>query len=295
MDVLTNLELLDKSDLETLDKKNRIYIARLERAVELMHNYILQEYAKVKSTERKKFEMVFGAYDPEKEQFQVNMSDLSSKTVPFDFVGFIKVSPQTAQEIDRKTDNFLGSVDYINYQFMVNGQAVYPGAKKADIYYKDKTVASTGVFRNVGGFENLDGYVEWAMYADSLISGKLVPKKLDSLYAMKSVLPKVAPTGTWWSRNKNIVRGTFFVFSAASAGVAIWQDQEVRKNTKKLKNDYYKKIEDAVDSQNKTDYDNYSKKYKDGVDDVRFNENMRNGFYIGAGAFGVAGILSLCF
>jgi hypothetical protein len=291
MEILTNLELLSKGDLGTLDKKNRIYMARLERAIELMQDYIIQEQAKTKSTEKKQYDMVFGAYDPEKEQFQVNMNDIYSRTVPFDFVGFIKVSPQTAQEIDRKTDNFLGSVDYINYPFMVNGEAVYTGAKNANIYYKGNAVTSVGVFRNVGGFENLDGYIEWATYADSLISGKLASRKLDSSYAMKSVLPKIAPTGTWWSRNNNIVRGTLFALSATSLGIAIWQNSEVGSKTKNLQKDY----DNAVKAQDYEDYKTYSKKYKDGVNDVRSSENMRNGFYIGAGLFGVAGVLSLCF
>ena len=295
-EILEGLELLGESDLETLDKKNRIYMARLERARELVQDYILQDYASDSSTGRKKFDMVFGAYDPEKEQFQVNMSDIKSQSVPFSYIGFIKVSPAQAQEIDRKTDNFLANVDYIKYPFVVDGQKLYPGAKKANIYYKDKEVPNTGVFQNVPGFESLDGYLDWAVYADSLISGKLVPRKLDSLYAMKRELPKAAPAGTWWQRNKNIVRGTFFVLSAASAGVAVWQNNEAKNKTKKLNDDnWYGKAVEAIIAQEKSEYDKFSKKYDDGVKNVRLHENLRNGFYIGAGVFGAAGILSLCF
>ena len=295
-ETLERLELLGKSDLETLDKKNRIYMARLERARELIDDYILQYYASDSSTGKKKFEMVFGAYDPEKEQFQVNMGDIYSQTVPFSYVGFIKVSPAQAQEIDRKTDNFLANIHYIKYPFVLNGQKLYPGAKKASIYYKENEVPNTGVFQNVSGFENLEGYLEWAVYADSLISGKLLPRKLDSLYAMKKELPKVAPTGTWWQRNKNIVRGTFFVLSAASAGVAIWQNCEAKDKTKKLKNDDWQgKTVEAIINKDEIGYHSYSKKYDDGVKDIRLHENLRNGFYIGAGVFGVAGVLSFCF
>jgi len=295
-EILAGLEILSKGDLETLDKKNRIYMARLERARELMQDYILQYYASDSSTGKKKFDMALGAYDPEKERFQINMSDIYSKTEPFSYVGFIKVSPAQAQEIDRKTDNFLANIYYIKYPFLLNGEKLYPGAKKASIYYKDQEVPNEGVFQNVSGFESLEGYLEWAVYADSLISGKLVPQQLDSLYAMKKELPKVALTGTWWERNKNIVRGTLFVLSAASAGVAIWQNSEASSKTKDLKKaDWYGKTVEAIELQNKGLYNTYSKRYDDGVKDIRFHENMRNGFYIGAGVFGVGGVLSLCF
>jgi len=288
---LTNLELLNARDMEALDKKNRIYMARLERAIELMQDYILQDNAKVLSTGRKKFDMLFGAYDPEKEHFIVNMSDIHSKTVPFSYVGYIKVSPPVAQEIDRKTDNFLANVDYINFPFLANGEMVFPGTKKADIYYKDKEVFGTGIFQNVPGFEALDGYIEWAVRADSLISGKLVPRKLDSLYAMKKILPKSPLEGTWWSRNKNIVRTIFFVAAAGSAGVAIWQNSEVSSNKDKA-SDFHR---EAADANNPADYDRALADYDKAIKDVRSSENMRNGFYIGAGVFGFAGILSLCF
>ncbi|MCL2100129.1 MAG: hypothetical protein FWH22_00245 [Fibromonadales bacterium] len=301
-EILTNLGLLGKKDLETLNRKNRIYMARLDRARELMRDYILQEQAKVLSTERTKFDMALGAYDPEKEQFQVNMNDINSKTVPFDYVGFIKISPSAAQEINRRTDDFLGSVDYINYPFIVNGEKLFPGTKKADIYYKDKAVPSTGVFRNVASFENAEGYIEWAMRADSLISGKVKPRKLDSLYAMKRELPKAAkqakaaPAGTWWERNKNIVRGSLFVLAAAGTGVAVWQNIEADNKVKKMnENDWYNKTAQAIVDKDKDAYNRYSKEYDDAVKKVRSHEDMRNGFYIGAGVFGFTGILSLAF
>lgn len=292
--ILSVLDVLSDSDIDAVDKKNRIYLARLERARELMRDYILQEQAKVLSTERKKFNMAFGAYNPEKEEFQINMNDIYSQTVPFDYVGFIKVSPAEAQVIDRKTDDFLASIDYINFPFVVNGQKLYPGTKKAEIYYKDKAVKNIGIFRNVPGFENLNGYTEWAVKADSLISGKLVAKKLDSSYAMKSVLPKAQSEGTWWSRNKNFVRVTFFVLAAAGAGVGVWQNIEANKVSKDVK-ELGHKAYDAGANDDKINYYSFSERYEAGKKNVHKHENLRNGFYIGAGVFGAAGILSLAF
>jgi len=294
METLLNLELLSSSDVKAIEKKNGIYINRLKRAIELMQDYILQEYAKILSTEKKKVDMVIGEYDAENEQFVVNINDYYSKTVPFKFVGFLNVQPSLAQEIDQKTDGFLTSVSYVNLPFVMGGDKVYPGAVKAAVFYKDMEVTNTGVFQNVPGFESLDGYMEWAVRADSLISGKLEPRKLDSLYAMKSILPKTLKSGTWWSRNKNIVRVTLFVATAVSAGVAIWQNNEAVKNTERA-SDWYNLTAQTVVSNDKHHYNIYSTGYNDAVNEVRFNENMRNGFYIGAGLFGAASILSLCF
>ncbi|MCL2282511.1 MAG: hypothetical protein FWC26_04255 [Fibromonadales bacterium] len=294
IDTLADLELLDKGDFETLDKKNRIYMARLERAVEVMQDYILQDYSKLLSTDKKKFEMAFGDYDPELEQFIVNINDYYSKTVPFYYIGYIQVPPPLAQEIDRKTDNFLASIEYINYPLVMSGQKVYPGATKADIYYKDKLVPTVGGFQTVPGFENLDGYVEWAVHADSLISGTLLPRKLDSLYAMKKDAPKKAASGTWWSRNSGVVGTLFLVAAAGSAGVAIWQNNEAGKK-KDDASKWYKGAKQALEDQKPELYNSFAELYDKEVDKVKFHENMRNGFYIGAGVFGVAGILSFCF
>jgi len=291
MTTLTNLELLSESDLETLDRKNRIYMARLARAIELMEDYILQEYIKVLSTERKKFEMTLSAYDPEKEQYQIHVRDYYSRTVPFNFIGFIKVPPPVAQEINYKTDDFLASVDYINFPFVVNGANLYPGTKKADIYYKDKALPNTGVFQNVPGFENSPGYIEWAVRADSLISGKLKSKKLNTSYAMSDALPK---EGTWWSRNKNIM-GVLFLMAGAGSAVAGVLQNNLAEDNKKKAGEWYSGATQSVVNQDRTAYDYYSKGYDKSVKDVRFNENMRNGFYIGAGVFGAAAIFSWTF
>jgi len=298
-ETLSRLDLLDKGDLETLGNNNRVYLARLERAGLLMQNYIMMEYAKILSTERQKFNMAFGAYDPEKEYFPVNMNNANSDTVPFDFVGFVKIAPAEARVIDGKTDDFLASVSYINFPFVVNGSNSYPGVAKAEIYYKDKPVSSTGNFKSIPRLEVLDGFKEWSIVADSLISGKLVPKKLDSAYVMKRELPKAVKAkepseGTWWSRNKNIMRATFIVLAAAGAGVGFWQNMEADNRAKDAEKFGKAAYNHGADG-NKGAYDQYNNAYNDEVKKVHKHENFRNGFYIGAGVFGAVAILSFTF
>lgn len=296
---------LSKSDLETLDRKNRIYLARLDRARELMQDYILQERAQVLGTERKKVNMSLGTYDIEKQEHELNMNDITSPTVPFDYVGKVKIPPQQAQEIDRKTDDFTVSIDYINFPFILDGKKLFPGAKKANVYYKDREFPNTGTFRKLSIFETAPGYAEWAMHADSLISGKLVPRKLDSLYAMKRELPKTAKAGkqkapkeaaggTWWDRNKNIVRGTFFVLAAAGTGVGIWQNSEAVSKKKDLEI-LFDAAEAAVIAGERQNYSAKGKEYTEAYNNLRNTETLRNGLYIGAGVFGSVGVVTLFF
>jgi hypothetical protein len=285
--LLTKLNV-SQSDVEALEKKNLLYIKRMERACELMQDYMLKEETKVLSTERKKFEMTLSNYNVEKEELQVNVKDINS-IVPFDYHGIIKIKPRLAEEIDNETDGFTASIDYINYPFIVDGAKAYPGAKKAHIYYEDNEVNTIGAFKSIDGFDWREGYLEWATHADSLINGKMKYKSLDSSYAMKKV--RVGPP--FWT-GKRIFRAMAFTLSATSLGLGIWQDRSVNSKTKSANKLYKETLEAAIGDEGKL----HSKKandYNRKVDSMHDSQLARNGFYISAGVFGVAGIMSFCF
>jgi len=288
-ETLAGSDLFSKSELEDMERKNARYLARLERACELMQDYILQDYAKVLTTDKKNFGMILGDYDPDKEEFTFIMSDANS-FVPFDYAGAIKVSPYLAQDIDRKTDDFLASVDYINYPFITTkGEKLYPGAKKAHIFYKESEVPNTGLFKSVAGLDVMEGYGEWAALADSVNSGKLKYRKLDSSYAMK----KVSAGPPYWNATR-ILRATAFVISAASLGVGLWQDQ-MAKSSAENANKLYVGALNAAKVGNASAYSQNSAAYDKKVDSVRNSEYLRNGLYISAGVFGVAGLVTFAF
>ena len=288
-ETLAGLDLLSEGEFEDMEKKNLLYIVRLERACELIQDYILQDYSRVLNTGRKNFGMVLGAYDPDNEEFQFIMNDANSLTAPFEYAGIIKVSPADAQVIDRKTDDFLTSVDYINYPFITKGEKLYPGAKKAHVFYKEREVPNTGFFKNVAGIDVMDGYAEWAVFADSLISGKLKPQILDSSYAMKKV--RVGPP--FWNA-KRILRATAFALSATSLGIGIWQNQEAKTKAKNA-NVLYAQTLNAAKDGDARNYGALSKAYEKKVDSMQSSEYLRNGLYISAGIFGVAGLVTFFF
>jgi len=289
--------LMKKSDstkvAKNLRDKNFGYIARLKNAQVLMQDYILQEYAKVKRTDRRKVDMSLGAYDVDKQEFDLNMKDVLSEQYPFDYTGKIKIPTAQAEIIDRKTDDFTVSIDYINFPFMANGVKVFPGAKKAYVFWKDQEFQNDGVFKNVDGFENVAGYLEWALLADSLISGKLQPQDLTPSFAMKKVNYKEDTGPSWWTIPR-IVRVAAFTLSAGSLITAIVQNVRASDRQSKAK-ETFENAETFIkygDTQNySAAYDLYEKQKKD----ARNAENGRNGFYISAGVFAIAGAVSLNF
>ncbi|MDR3001701.1 MAG: hypothetical protein LBU89_10600 [Fibromonadaceae bacterium] len=275
---------------EHWQNKNALYTSRLEKARELMQDYIIQDQAKILTTERKKFEMSLGAYNADKEEFEFSMNDSNSKTVPFDFSGTVKISPQQARETNRQTDNFTASIDYINFPLIVGEAILYPGVKKANVFYKNQELKTVGLFKIPSGLDQHSNFSEWAIYADSLITGKLAPKNLDSLYAMSASATK--PLKEKKESNpslsgKTVFRIAMFSLSAASFGLGLWQDSEVSSKTQKAN----KLALEYSEAQNLATYNSYRR----GMDDLEASKNLRAGFYVGAGVFGAAGVVSFFF
>ena len=277
---------------KNLKEKNFSYMARLENAKTLMQDYILQEYAKVLRTDRKKVDMSLGVYYVDNHEFELGMRDIYSEKYPFDFVGRVRIPPAQAEMIDRRTDHFTVSIDYINFPFMVNGVKVFPGAKKAYVFWKDYEFENEGVFKNVPGFENVDGYFDWAMRADSLISGKLEPKDLDASYAMQKIKYREDTGPSWWTVPK-VVRILAFTLSAASLGTAIMKNSKVDKKLKDTEA-AFNDAEAAILSKD-PDYPEKRSAYNKQTKNLNKIENERNILYIAAGTFGVIGIVSFAF
>ena len=280
---------VDSNYIETLDKKNMLYVKRMERACELMQDYMFKEEAQVLSTERKKFPMTLGEYNENKGELQVNIKDFSSN-IPFDYHGVIKMKQRQAETIDNETDGFTAIIDYINFPFVVDGVKVYPGAKKAHIYYEDNELTTIGAFKAIESFDWREGYSQWATTVDSLLTGKLKYRDLDSSYAMKKV--KVGPP--FWTA-KRIFRATAFALSAASLGLGYWQNTQVKSKTQRANDLYVETLKLAMEGKDASGHKEKAKLYDDEVKGLEKSQFARNGLYISAGAFGVAGIVSFFF
>ncbi|MDR2732634.1 MAG: hypothetical protein LBB36_05390 [Fibromonadaceae bacterium] len=139
-----------------------------------------------------------------------------------------------------------------------------------------------------------DGF-RLAESADSLLNGELAPQNLDSLYAMQDAKPKLETGSGWWTAPR-VMRVVAFTLSAACLGVSVWQNKEVE-----LKNENAEinlKNAETVLKSSSPDWDNYGrlqKKYNGSKSELWDAENMRNGFAVGAGAFGLIGLVTFFF
>jgi hypothetical protein len=300
---------------ERWQQKNLLYISRLERAVELMQDYSVQEQAKILTTDKKKVAMTLGSYNAEKEIFDISINDSASQAVvPFDFSGAIKMPPEQARETNKQTDNFTVSIDYINYPFIINGVNIFPGTKKIHVYYKDKELQAKGNFADVQRLSKNNSYAQWKVYADSLISGKLVSKKLDSTYAMnlkgvdyaeddksakgaKAASDASSSGDSFWT-TKNKVRIAAFAVSALCLGLGISKDGDVSDNKKvaeRLRDGALIIRQSNPLGENSEEYKVAAAAHKGSVDKVSSSESSRNTYYAGAAIFGIAGAVTFFF
>nr|AGS51880.1 hypothetical protein [uncultured bacterium contig00123] len=318
------------SDLEEVQKswhqKNSLYILRLERAAELMHDYIIQEQAKVLSTEKQKPQIGLGAYNAESQEYGFGVSNDENSNVLFSFSGYFKIPEPKAKEMNNQATYLTVSIDYVNLPFMVQGTKFFPGAKKAHVFYKDEALPTIGSFHSFPSLEQYPGYAEWKLQADSLISGALSPKNLDSSYAMNAGSPVVAvaapppvikppivdtssaisavppkvesgiPAQSASSEGssgifKTVLRWSSIGLCAVSVGLGLNQNRDVANKN----DDASARLQEARAAFGTPSYQEKFNNYNASTEKVKDAENIRNAFYAAAGGFGLVGILTFVF
>jgi len=288
---LAKLDFGSSSETERLHEafatKNTLYISRLKRAQELMKDYIVQEQTRILTTEKLKPEMSLGTYDADKEEFEFSMKD-NGTDVRFNYFGVIKISGDQAREMNRQTTDLSAAIDYINYPFITQGAKLWPGVKKPHIFYKDKEILiAAGSFKSIEELGQMPGYMEWAIYADSLLSGTLAPRGWDSTYATggKIIIPpkKTSPMIT-------ILRATTIALAAASAGLAIKYNNDVKTNSEKAKDSYSDALNYLKNNQNDATYNEKRNIYYKEKKKENDAETKRNVLFGATGVFAAAGV-----
>nr|AGS51868.1 hypothetical protein [uncultured bacterium contig00118] len=302
---------------KSLQQKNSLYISRLERAAELMRDYIIQEQAKVLSTEKHKPQIGLGAYNANSQYYGFGMSNSENSNVLFSYSGHFKIPEPKAKEMNNQATDLTASIEYINFPFVIQGAKFFPGAKKARIFYKDEELPTAGSFHGFPSLEQYPGYAEWKQQADSLTSGILSPRNLDSLHAMSTGTPTIevkqpsadtsvappkiesgiatqgAPSKSSFGLFKTVLRWTSIGLCATSIGLGLNQNREVAKKND-TKNERYGEAAAAASGDINTYRDKYNA-YTTSKEQLKDAENMRNAFYVAAGVFGLAGILTFVF
>ncbi len=299
-----------EKQLNTLKYKYDIYKAKLVRSIETLRDNIITTEAQVITENRPNARITLGAYDADKEFFEIDVQDTADTKSPFHFVGKVGIPTDTAKVMNRSIEGFLAGVSYLNYPFASGDSSYNLAMKNFSLSRKSVPLKVNGTFKHIGRFEAMEGYSQWNIHKDSLLSGLLKPQGLDLNYALKGEKPKITVAeatdaeeakksgglgGRGWTRIFTFVPA---VGLGAAAGYFHFMKVE------KSKKDFDKIMKDKPETSKNGEYDKwydsikkngeYGKLEKD-KKAVNDNENLRTYFSAGAGGLAFIGILTFIF
>jgi len=276
-----------------LRNKHEAYRNKLIRSLEVLKdNITATELQLIKETPLNA-RITLGAYDVEKEIFEITVEDTANARTPFHFSGKAGVPRDTAKVMNRSTDGFLAGVSYISYPFVSGDSSFNLAMKELSLSRKTVPLKVEGAFKPIGRFETMEGYGAWHAHADSLLSGALKIQGLDLNYALKGEKAKEAAdaasggSGLGW---RGWTRILTFTAAAACGTLTVVKHLKAADYKDKLKgpkdpNEYANWYKDNENNGN----------FKEWGDKVNENENYRNIYGAAAGVFVFAGGLTFVF
>jgi len=275
-----------------LRQKHEAYKNKLMRSIEVIKDNIIAAESMYISETPLNAKITLGAYDVEREVFNVEVQDTANAKTPFYFSGIVGIPRDTAKTMNRSVEGFLVGVSFLNYPFVFGDSSFNIAMKGISLSRKTIPLKVDGEFKSIGRFEAMEGYGAWRAHADSLMSGALKAQGLDINYALKAdkvkTVEEAGGGGFGW---RGWTRILTFTAAAALGTVAIMKHLEA--------GDY----KDKITKINKTvDYSNYDAWYNQNIyalesyaKKVKDCESSRNIFGIGAGVFAIAGTLTFVF
>jgi len=275
--------------VSVLKQKYEVYKNKLIRTIEVIKdNIVVTEGMSISETPLSA-KITLGAYDVEREVFEVEVQDTASSKTPFYFSGIVGIPRDTAKVMNRSVEGFLTSVSYLNYPFVFGDSSFNLAMKGISISRKAVPLKVDGAFKPIGRFEAMEGYGAWRAHADSLLNGALKAQGLDINYALKAdkakAVEKDGGSGLGW---RGWTRILTFTAAAALGTVAIMKQMDASDNTDKIT-----KLGPPPPAA--LGYDVWSKEYLDYANKRQDSENSRNIFGACASVFAVGGILTFVF
>ncbi|MCL2207047.1 MAG: PEGA domain-containing protein [Fibromonadales bacterium] len=231
--------------LVELQKKQVAYKQKLDRTIAVLNDYIVTVQSAVMSSQAFDAKIELGSYDADKEQFEIAVQDSASGKSPFYFKGSIGVPRDTAKGINRSAPGFAVFLQFINYPF----ENVNLAMSNLQLSKNGMNFKIDGSFSELEQYKLKDGYAEWKLRADSLLSGALKPQGLDYAYVMgkKAAAAAVAEfeqekevessSGLGW---RGWTRILTFTAAAACGGVSLYKHSEMRNTDYYANNDLHK-------------------------------------------------------
>ena len=172
--------------------KHEAYRNQLVRSIKTLEDYITATELKLMAETPPNAKITLGAYDVEKEIFEITVEDTANAKSPFFFQGKAGVSRDTAKAMNRSTDGFIAGVSYISYPFVVGDSSFNLAMKELSLSRKAVPLKVEGAFKPIGRFGAMEGYGKWRLHADSLLGGALKSQGFDLNYALKGEKAKEA-------------------------------------------------------------------------------------------------------
>jgi len=273
--------------VERLNQKHGAYKDKLARTIKVLENYIIESESLVITEAPANPLVALGAYDADKEFFEIEVFDTTSVQSPFYFVGRVGIPLDTAKVMNRSLEGFLVGVSYLNYPFVYRDSSYNLAMKELILSRKAVPLKVDGAFKPIAKFEAKEGYAAWRAHADSLLNGTLKPQSLDVNYAL-SAKEGAAGGGLGlrgWTRVLTFAAaatcGTFAVMKHLKAGDSADKFNSIKK--------------DQPTTNANGEYTQWYNSLKHNKDEAEKNETSRNIFGAAAGVFAVGGILTFVF
>jgi hypothetical protein len=265
-----------------LQQKHEAYKNKLVRTIKTLEDYITETESLLITETPLNAQIALGAYDADKEFFEIEVLDTLNTMSPFHFVGRVGVPLDTAKAMNRSIEGFSASISYLNYPFVFGDSSFNLAMKELALSRKAVPLKVEGEFKRQTRFEGMEGYAAWRAHADSLLSGALKPG-LD-----------FAAAGSGLSL-RGWARILAFTATATFGTLAVMKHLKAGEYTDKF-NDINNTKQPTMSKEEYTKwYDNNKGALKDNEDVVRDSEKYRNIFGVAAGGFAVAGILTFVF
>jgi hypothetical protein len=278
-------------------RKYEVYKQKLERSVVVLNDYIIATQSMVVSEPSFGAKIELGAYDADKEQFELTVQDSASEKSPFLFKGRVGVPRDTAKAMNRTVSGFVASLQFINFPFEAGAGKVNLAMSRLSLSKNGLDLKVEGSFNELMRYRFEAGYEAWRLRADSLLSGSLKPQGLGYTYAMGA---KEAAEDVYAAKSEDSGGGLgwrgwtrIIAFTAAAAlgGFAVYKHLEAQRKKDDLK-DLIKKA--SADDSAIIEAD-WLKEYDENADVVRENESQRNIYGGAAGVFAAGGIVTFFF
>jgi hypothetical protein len=273
-----------------LQKKNDVYNRKLTYSIAVLDDYIVATQSSLLASIAATANIKLGAYDSEMETFEFVAQDTANKKSPFYFNGKVGVPLNTAKNMNRNVPGFIAGLQFINFPFNADSASVNLAMSGLQLSMNGQSLKVSGSFGEIERYKSMEGYNDWKLRADSLLSGTLKAYGLDYAFAMNAAAKDVAKiedkkTGGRLLGWRGITRITAFSATAILGAASIYKHSESKNRLKEL---------DDLKSQ-AVNTDKWIKQYSAKADEIKNEEKQRNIYGASAGVCALSGSVTFFF